>query len=400
MWCQPAAQRPRFDAVVAGLVAEHEHAGDERQAAILDHLLRVVVLHAERLKMEAGPALSDALERFFAVVERDHARTRSVAHYARASGISARRLGELLSERVGKSTKQVIDDRVVLECKRRLAHTDATVKELADVLGFDEPTNLVKFFRRHTRTTPIAAAPPLVTAAAPITAKVVPSPVALTAQAQATSRPALVTTALAPVITVPAVIPASPLRIPSVLPVATAAPASAPPASVTEGPALVPAVIAPSPVRIIAGVVTAAPADAPLASIIASPAPTSGATVAAAVPAPPAQVIATPVRLSAPRALVAPRRARVTAPPPPRPLTSSPAPVTAAPLVVAAPSPPVEDRSIHESQTQWSASDEAFFGAGDALELAVREERYDDFSDLDHGAPVRPGLLSRLFGRR
>jgi len=152
----PAAQRSRFDALVAELVAEHEHPGDERQAAILDHLLRAIVLQAERLKMEASTAMPDALDRFFAILERDHAHTRSVAHYAREAGISARRLGESLVERVDKTTKQVIDERVILECKRRLAHTDASVKELADALGFDEPTNLVKFFRRHTRTTPIA----------------------------------------------------------------------------------------------------------------------------------------------------------------------------------------------------------------------------------------------------
>lgn len=92
----------------------------------------------------------------FAILERDHATTRSVAHYARAADVSPRRLGELLVDRVGKPTKQLIDERVVLGCKRRLVHANASVKELADELGFDEPTNLVKFFRRHTQTTPIA----------------------------------------------------------------------------------------------------------------------------------------------------------------------------------------------------------------------------------------------------
>jgi AraC-like DNA-binding protein len=152
----PAGTRATFEVLAAELVAEQARAGDARQAPILDHLLRTFVLQAERLKMEAGTAMPDALERFFEILERDHARTRSVAHYARAAGISPRRLGELLAERTGKTTKQIIDERVVLECKRRLAHTDVTVKELADQLGFDEPTNLVKFFRRHASTTPIA----------------------------------------------------------------------------------------------------------------------------------------------------------------------------------------------------------------------------------------------------
>jgi AraC-like DNA-binding protein len=54
----------------------------------------------------------------------------------------------------GKSTKQLIDERVVVEQKRLLVHTEISVKELAERTGFDEPTNLVKFFRHHTGQTP------------------------------------------------------------------------------------------------------------------------------------------------------------------------------------------------------------------------------------------------------
>jgi AraC-like DNA-binding protein len=121
---------------------------------ILDALLRALLLHAERLVGE--PPAPAALERFFTILERDHAKTRSVAHYAKHAGISKRRLGELLAARTGKSTKQVIDERVILELKRLLVHTPLTVKELAARAGFDEPTNLVKFFRNHTGTTPTA----------------------------------------------------------------------------------------------------------------------------------------------------------------------------------------------------------------------------------------------------
>ena len=124
-------------------------------ADFLDGLLRVLLLHAERLHAGSTPPLSAALERFFTILERDHARTRSVEHYAKAAGISKRRLGELLAARTGKSTKQIIDERVILEAKRLLAHTEISVKELAAQLAFDEPTNLVKFFRHHTRETPL-----------------------------------------------------------------------------------------------------------------------------------------------------------------------------------------------------------------------------------------------------
>ena len=155
-WAEPAlAIRDKaIDALVASLVAEHARPSDAQQPAILDALLHALLLHCDRA-LGASPT-SVGLERFFTILERDHARTRSVAHYAKEAGISKRRLGELLAERTGKSTKQVIDERVVLECKRLLAHTDISVKELATRVGFDEPTNLVKFFRHHTQTTPQA----------------------------------------------------------------------------------------------------------------------------------------------------------------------------------------------------------------------------------------------------
>ena len=117
-------------------------------------LLRALLLRLERYVRddEIPPA---ELQRFFTILERDCLRTRAVAHFAKASGISTRRLGELLLAHTGRSTKTVIDERVVLEHKRLLAHTDISVKELAERTGFPEPTNLVKFFRHHTGTTPL-----------------------------------------------------------------------------------------------------------------------------------------------------------------------------------------------------------------------------------------------------
>ena len=152
----PRTEQAAIDALVDALVVEHARSPDAQQPAILDSLLRALLLHADRLCGTSEPAMPASLVRFFTILDRDHASTRSVAHYAKHAGVSKRRLGELLAERTGKSTKQIIDERVILECKRLLAHTDLSVKELAARLGFDEPTNLVKFFRHHTATTPLA----------------------------------------------------------------------------------------------------------------------------------------------------------------------------------------------------------------------------------------------------
>ncbi|HET7502423.1 MAG TPA: helix-turn-helix domain-containing protein [Kofleriaceae bacterium] len=158
-WASPTiaiapAEARELIALADQLDAEHARPFDELQPHLLAALLRVLVLRAERLIDRARPVPAP-IQRFLTILERDHAATRSVAHYARQAGISARRLAELLHEHAGKSTKQAIDDRVILEQKRLLAHTDLSVKELAARTGFAEPTNLVKFFRHHVGATPL-----------------------------------------------------------------------------------------------------------------------------------------------------------------------------------------------------------------------------------------------------
>jgi AraC-like DNA-binding protein len=159
-WEQPtveldAADRRDVASLIDQLAVEQERPLDAVQPALLASLLRTILLRLER-RVTTGATSTPELDRFFTILERDCQTTRSVEHYARAAGISPRRLGELLAAHTGRSTKQVIDERVVLEQKRLLAHTEIKVKELAARTGFDEPSNLVKFFRHHTGITPLA----------------------------------------------------------------------------------------------------------------------------------------------------------------------------------------------------------------------------------------------------
>jgi AraC-like DNA-binding protein len=52
------------------------------------------------------------------------------------------------------TAKRVIVERIVLEAKRLLARSALTVAAISHQLGFDEPTNFVKYFKRETGTTP------------------------------------------------------------------------------------------------------------------------------------------------------------------------------------------------------------------------------------------------------
>ena len=157
----PAAARPVIEASLAQMA--HDANLDASVAVrntLLFHQLRELVVRV-RLgdpKADATPTIDPAvLQRFHAFrvdVDREHTRWHAVDLYARRVGCSARSLTRATEAVTGLTAKSFITHRVVLEAKRLLVHSDASVAAIAERLGFDEPTNFVKYFRRETGTTP------------------------------------------------------------------------------------------------------------------------------------------------------------------------------------------------------------------------------------------------------
>lgn len=79
---------------------------------------------------------------------------KSVSTYCEKLSVTEKRLNKATSQILGKTPKQMIDERLLLEAKRLLIHETYTVKEIAYELGFDEPTNFIKYFRKHTQKSP------------------------------------------------------------------------------------------------------------------------------------------------------------------------------------------------------------------------------------------------------
>jgi AraC-like DNA-binding protein len=69
--------------------------------------------------------------------------------------ISSKILNVATSQIVGSSPKKMIIERIILEAKRLLFQTNHSTKEISFLLGFEEPTNFNKFFKKHTYITPI-----------------------------------------------------------------------------------------------------------------------------------------------------------------------------------------------------------------------------------------------------
>ena len=63
-------------------------------------------------------------------------------------------LNKICKLAVNQTAKQLIDAHTILEAKRKLVIEGIQVQELAYELGFEEVTNFVKYFKKHTLVTP------------------------------------------------------------------------------------------------------------------------------------------------------------------------------------------------------------------------------------------------------
>jgi AraC-like DNA-binding protein len=153
--------RDTLRGVLELLTGEYRRLGDpplEMRVEVIRHLLAVLVLHLAHLPGTLGSqeAGSEAFRRFQQAVERDFTHTHRVEDYARRLGYSVRTLTRAVRAASGCGAKRFIDDRVLLEAERLLAHTDLPVTAIGERIGFPDPTVFTKFFRRRAGETPVA----------------------------------------------------------------------------------------------------------------------------------------------------------------------------------------------------------------------------------------------------
>jgi AraC family transcriptional activator of pobA len=89
------------------------------------------------------------------MIEEHFPRLRTAGEYAQLLGVSRAHFCAEVRRRCGLSPGQLVQQRTVLEAKRRLLHSSHTVSEIAYALEFGDPSYFVRFFKRLTGITPM-----------------------------------------------------------------------------------------------------------------------------------------------------------------------------------------------------------------------------------------------------
>jgi len=79
---------------------------------------------------------------------------RSAIEYAKQLAVHVNHLNRALKETTGKTTSELIAERLTQEAVALLKHTTWNVSEIAYTLGFEEPTHFNNFFKKQTAQTP------------------------------------------------------------------------------------------------------------------------------------------------------------------------------------------------------------------------------------------------------
>ncbi len=159
----PPGEADALAGALRAIAAEAERPPDPRTADLERHLVAAVLLWVERWydaarteRRDADDAEVQLHRRFAEQLERDFRAHHDAAHYAGALAVPPAALSRALTDVTGRSTKELVTDRVMLEAARMLRFTDATVGEVAHAVGFGDPLYFSRAFKRHVGAAPMA----------------------------------------------------------------------------------------------------------------------------------------------------------------------------------------------------------------------------------------------------
>jgi AraC-like DNA-binding protein len=149
-----------------GLLATVLNMGEEFEASrphkedLLRSYLSILLVQSRRLfeKMnlipEEGRPEHELINRLRVLIERNFTTSHAPSTYAEMLCVSQNHLNSTVRKMLGRTIGDLVHERIVLEAKRLLAHTELSVKEISFQLNYDDPSYFTRFFRRHAEISP------------------------------------------------------------------------------------------------------------------------------------------------------------------------------------------------------------------------------------------------------
>ncbi|MEQ8582663.1 MAG: AraC family transcriptional regulator [Marinoscillum sp.] len=151
----------RMAALFNELLTEYSGKNTFMTTQKLSSLLSLTYIELSRLYLAQGQMevsktgiYSEYLRKLEKLIEENFRTLKSPAAYAQQLHITVRHLNRLTQESLGKSTTQLITERVLLEAKRMLVHGSTSLTHIAYDLGYEDYAYFSRLFKKWTGHTP------------------------------------------------------------------------------------------------------------------------------------------------------------------------------------------------------------------------------------------------------
>jgi AraC family transcriptional activator of pobA len=161
-FCHPDANAfKQLMATLASIFKEYTNKQERYQVVIkanLEIFFIELLRHGQNKirKNITNTYVQEQLAEFYELLETHVARYKQVLQYADMLNISNYQLNAITKATLGKTCSEVIDEHVILEAKRYLLATSNQVTQIAYLLGYEDVSYFVRFFRKHTGFSPEA----------------------------------------------------------------------------------------------------------------------------------------------------------------------------------------------------------------------------------------------------
>ncbi len=156
----PPEQSARFGNFCRDMLAEYQ-SENFGKLVVLQSLLQQFLIQTQRLyQVKVTPAKASAgdvlVQQFIRLIDIHYLEKQSVQEYASMLAVTAGHLSDTTREVLGISPSQLIHQRLIVEAKRLLLHSDQNVVEIGQRVGFADPSYFTRFFKRETTQSPTA----------------------------------------------------------------------------------------------------------------------------------------------------------------------------------------------------------------------------------------------------
>lgn len=127
--------------------------------AIVQSLFLIFLVQAQRQYKNASASVHISsgerlIEDYYRLIDLHFHDKKTVREYAALLSITPNHLTDTTRRILGVSASRLIDQRIIVEAKRLLAHSEQTIAQICQELHFDDQSYFTRFFKRATAQTP------------------------------------------------------------------------------------------------------------------------------------------------------------------------------------------------------------------------------------------------------